>query len=219
MQHFAMKAERREMPLTKGQRKQLRHTGHILASVYGRDIDPIAVVLNARDVRDALSMETSVNTLIDLTVDGQKHLVRMENIEMDPIAHQMLHIGLHKIKSNEAQKASIPVELTGEPLAVHNHDALLERGRTDIEIKAMPERLPSSVSIDISDMKVGEVRRAGDLTLPQGVELMTDPEMPLVTVALIRAIAEPDAEPASESSDDGDATIAEGTEPPPGVSS
>ena len=217
MQHFAMKAERREMPLTKGQRKQLRHTGHILASVYGRDMDPIAVVLNARDVSDALSMETSVNTLIDLTVDGKKHLVRMENIELDPIERRMVHIGLHKIKSNEAQKVTVPIELTGEPEAVRNNDALLERGRADIEIKAMPERMPSSFSLDISDMQLGEVRRVGDLNLPKGVELLTDPEMPLVSVAAIRAMEEPDAEPASESTDDGDATIAEGTEPPPGV--
>lgn len=217
MQHFAMKAERREMPLTKGQRKQLRQTGHILASVYGRDMDPIAVVLNARDVRDALSMETSVNTLIDLTVDGKKHLVRMENIETSSIDNRMLHIGLHKIKTNEAQKVSVPIELSGEPEAVRNNDAILERGRSEIEVKAMPERMPSSLTLDISDMKAGEVRRVGDLTLPRGVELLTDSEMPLVSVALIRAMEEPENEPASESSDDGDATIAEGTEPPPGV--
>jgi large subunit ribosomal protein L25 len=219
MRHFAMKAERRDTSLSKGQRKQLRHKGHILASVYGRDMDPVAVVLNARDVRDALSMETTVNTLIDLTVDGKKHLVRMENIEIDPIERRMIHISLHKIKTNEAQKAIVPVELTGEPEAVRNHDAILERNRTDIEIKAMPERLPSSFALDISDMQMGEVRRVGDLTLPKGVELVTDAEMPLVSLAVIRAQAEPDAEPASESSDDGDATIAEGTEPPPGVAS
>jgi large subunit ribosomal protein L25 len=219
MEHYAMKAERRDTSLSKGQRKQLRRTGQVLASVYGRDMDPITVVLNARDLRNALSMETSVNTLIDLTVDGKKHLVRMENIEIDPIERRMLHVGLHKIKTNEAQKATVPVELIGEPEAVRNHDAILERNRTDIEIKAMPERLPSSFSLDISDMQMGEVRRVGDLTLPKGVELLTDPEMPLVSLAVIRAQAEPDAEPASESSDDGDATIAEGTEPPPGVAS
>ncbi len=217
MQHFAIKAERRESPLTKGQRKQLRQTGHILASVYGRDMDPISVVLKGRDVRDALSMETSVNTLIDLTVDGKKHLVRMENIEVDPVERRMIHVGLHKIKMSEAQKATISIEFIGEPEVVRNHDALVERGKAEIEIRALPENLPSSISVDISDMQLGDVLRVADLTLPDGVELLTDSEMPLVSLTVIRAQEEPVSEPASESSDDGDATLAEGTEPPAGT--
>lgn len=182
MEHIAMQAERREGKLSKGQRRVLRDSGHIMASVYGRDMDSMSVTVNTEDVRRALAAETGVNTLIDLTVDGKRHLARIAAVEMDTFSRRLLHIGFQKIKASDPIKATVPVELSGEPEAAHNHTARLEMGVREIEVRALPENMAPMLTLDISHMEAGEVLRAGDITLPEGLELVTDPEMPLVSL-------------------------------------
>jgi large subunit ribosomal protein L25 len=182
MQHVAVQAERREKKLSKGQRRLLRDSGHVLASVYGRDTDAVSVTVPIEAIRDVLSAETGMNTLIDLTLDGQRHLARIAKVETDIYSRRLLHVGFQKIKATEPRKATIPVEITGEPEAVHNHTARMETGVREIEVMALPERLAPAVMLDISELAVGDVLRAGDIELPAGHELVTDPEMPLVSV-------------------------------------
>jgi large subunit ribosomal protein L25 len=183
MEHIAIEAKPRSASNSKGERKRLRRAGHIPAAVYGKGIAPTLLTVEARDVSKVLASQAGTNTLIDLTLNGQRHLVKMSELEVEPISRTLLHIGLHKIAANEAAKASVPVELVGEPEAVRLGDGLIESGGTlTVEVKSLPEQLPASVLLDISDMQIGDVKHVSDVVMPEGIELLSDPEAPLVSV-------------------------------------
>jgi large subunit ribosomal protein L25 len=200
MEHIAVEARPRASHLTKGERKDLRRHGMILGSVYGRGMDSVSVLVEGRDIVRLFQTEAGKNTLIDLKLDGKQHLVRVTNIETDPISRVPLHVGLQKISAREPQKVSIPVEFVGEPEAVRINDAHLEGPSPVVDVRALPESLVPSLTIDISEMSVGDVKRAGDISLPQGFELLSDPEMPLVSLRPNQLVVE-EAETSAESAE------------------
>jgi large subunit ribosomal protein L25 len=190
MQHSAIQAERREATLSKGQRSLLRKSGRVMASVFGKGMDPFSITIEERDIRRVLSTTTSVNTLIDLTVDGQKYLARIAAVDRDAITREFLNISLQVIGASNSQKVRMPIELTGEIESVNNKTAQLDVGSSDVEIRALSERLVASLSLDVSAMEMGDVLRASDLSLPEGFELISDPNMSLVSLHPVRVRVE-----------------------------
>jgi large subunit ribosomal protein L25 len=204
MEHIAVEARLRESHLTKGERKDLRHRGLILGSVYGRDMEAVPVILQANDLSRVVNAETGMNTLVDLSVDGKRHLVRVSKLDTDPITHFPIHVGLQKISAKEPQKATIPVELIGEPEAVQLKEGMLDSANTTVDIRALPENLVPALTLDVSGMQLHDVMRAKDLTLPRGYELLTDPEAVLVSLTGLRTMVEETTEPVSEESAEGE---------------
>jgi large subunit ribosomal protein L25 len=199
MQHIAMEARTRAAKMTKGERKQLRRSGYVMGSLYGRGIEAQSVTVSAKDLVRVLSAEAGVNTLVDLTFNGKRHLIKLSGIEIDPISRALRHVGLHTIKASEPQKATIPVELVGEPELVQTNEAALEQASMTIDVKALPEKMGHSIQLDVSEMQLDEVKYASDLQLPKGFELISTAEMPIVALRAKREMALPeDLETATE---------------------
>lgn len=190
MLHIAVTAEARPERLTKSARKNLRKQGRVLASVYGKGQDSSSVLLSASDISRVFSAETGENTLIDLSITNRpgRQLARVVAIEMEPITNRFRHIGLHIISATESQKAHVPVELIGEPEAVHNNVGVLEIGLSSIEVAALPEDLIGHLTLDVSGMQMNDVKHVSDLELPARVQLITDPTTPLVSLRAARVV-------------------------------
>jgi len=192
MEHIAIEAHPRSASNSKGERKRQRRAGHIPAAVYGKGIAPTLLSIEARDVVKVLNSQAGTNTLIDLTLNGQRHLVKMSELEVEPISRILLHVGLHKIAANEPTKASVPVEFIGEPEPVGLGEGIIETGGSvTVDVKSLPEKLPASLQLDISDMKIGDVKHVSDLSIPKGIELLSDPGAPLVSVRISKAVVTP----------------------------
>lgn len=190
MLHSTIQGEYRDATLSKGQRSVLRKSGRVLASVFGKGMAPLSITIDERDIRRVLSSKNSVNTLIDLTVEGQKFLVRIAAVDRDAISRQFMSVSLQAISATNSQKVRMSIELTGEIEAVKNKTAQLDVGSSDVEIRALSERLVASLPLDISLMKLGDVLRASDISLPEGFELISDPNMSMVSLNPVRVRAE-----------------------------
>ncbi len=186
MEHIAVEAQARPLNITKGERARLRRAGHIPAAIFGKGKETVLVTVEARDLAKILASEGGTNTLVDLTIDGARHLAKLTEVEIDPIKRAFLHVGLHAISATETQKSQIPVEITGEPESVHLGDAVLEHGTQHVEVRAMPEATPGHFTLDVSNMQIGDVLHASDLTLPAGVELLTPLDAALASLHTAR---------------------------------
>ena len=202
MEHMSIEARPRNAGVTKSELKRLRRMGHIPAAVFGRGMEPVLVTVDARALNRVLGSEAGVNTLIDLTLEGRRHLVRLTEVDLDPIARTFLHVGLHTIQRNEASKATVRIEIVGEPEDVHTGLALLEPGALSVEVKSLPEDLVPALTLDISDMKIGDVRHVSDLPIPERLELLSAPDTAIVSVRAKPAMVEEATEAADEASAD-----------------
>lgn len=179
--------------------KRLRREGKIPGVVYGHGTDPIAVAVDARELRHALNTEAGVNAVVNLTIDGTSHLTMPRVLQRHPVRHNVTHVDFQIVNRDEVVSAEVPVNLVGEATAVYRADGVVEQAMFALTVQATPARIPSHVDIDISGLSVGESIRIGDLVLPDGVTTELDPEEAIVVaqgaqVSELDLIAEADIE-------------------------
>ena len=188
MEHIAIEAKPRLANISKGERNRLRRAGHIPAAVFGKGIEGVLVTVEARDVAKVLASDAGANTLIDLSLGGDRHLVKLAEVEINPLTRNFQHIGLHKISATEAQKATVTIELIGEPESVRLNEAILDQAHFTIDVKALPERLATHITLDVSEMQIGDVKHASDIMLPSGNELLSAEDTVIASVKIAREL-------------------------------
>ena len=182
---------------TKGERKQRLRQGFVPGAIYGRGLEPSLVEVPAKAIADVLQAETGMNTLINLTVEGDKktHTVMIDNLERDRITRGFLNVGFHQVKKGDKVHAQIPINLVGVPPDVTLNGALLEQTLESIDVHAQPADLPAHLDVDVSQMKIGDVLRVADLPHNPKVEFTTHEDAAIVAVHVSRTAqqAEEDA--------------------------
>jgi large subunit ribosomal protein L25 len=169
---------------------RLRREGKIPAVIYGHGIDPIAVAVDGRELRTALSTDAGVNALLSLSVDGQSHLTMARVIQRHPVRHTVIHVDFQVVRRDEVMSVEVSVTLVGEAEAVHRGDGVVAQEMYALTVKATPDRIPHAIEVDISALEVGATIRVGDLKLPPGVSTDVDPESPVVVGQPPQAAAE-----------------------------
>jgi large subunit ribosomal protein L25 len=152
-------------PQTKGERKKRIRQGFIPGAIYGKGLEPVNVEVASRSIAGILSAETGLNTIIDLTVTGDKktHSVLVDRLERNPITRNFIAIGFHQVKKGDKVTAQIPIVLNGIPVDVATNVAILEHTMEMITVHAKPADLPAHLDVDVSGLKVGDILRVSDL--------------------------------------------------------
>jgi large subunit ribosomal protein L25 len=167
--------------------RRLRAEGKIPAVVYGHGMDPLAVTIDRRDLRIALSGAAGLNTILDVTVDGTVYPSLIKDIQRHPVRRNIDHVDFIQVNLNEAVVVSVPVRLIGEAKDVSQHGAMVDMAMTVLEVSTTPRNIPGEIEVDVSEMTMDSVIRVSDLTLPAGVTPIADDDAPVVTVLTMRA--------------------------------
>ena len=169
---------------------RLRRDGKIPAVLYGHGMDPVAVAVDGRDLRSALSTEAGVNALVTLRLDGESHLAMARQLQRDPVRGAVRHVDFVVVRRDEVIGAEVPIHLIGEAEEVHRADGLVEQQLFALAIRALPGDIPPGVEVDISGMTIGDTVRVADIRLPAGVSTEVDGDEPVVVAAASRLAAE-----------------------------
>ncbi len=200
--------------------RRLRGADVIPGVLYGHGMDPISVSVGRRDLRIALSGAAGVNTVLDLTVDGQVYPAIVKEIQRHPVRRTVAHVDFIQVNLDEEITVAVPLRLEGEAEAVARDGGLVDPAVDTIEVTTTPRNIPDEFVVDVSNMEMDTVIRLADIEMPSGVTATGDPEMPIVTVLTMRAevaeIEAADAEAAEEQAEaEGEApAAAEGEEAP-----
>ncbi|MFT4774490.1 MAG: large subunit ribosomal protein L25 [Candidatus Azotimanducaceae bacterium] len=149
-------------------------------------MDPLSVSVARRDLRVALSGDAGMNTILDLTVNGEVYPSLVKAIQRHPVKRNVQHIDFIQVNLNEDVTVNVPVRLVGEAKAVESGGGLVDVTMNVIEVKTTPRNIPDAVTIDITDMDMDTTIRVSDIVLPAGVTATADPEYPVVTVLTMR---------------------------------
>jgi large subunit ribosomal protein L25 len=184
---------------------RLRAEGRIPAVVYGQGMDPVAVSVDRRELRQALSGPAGVNALISLTVAGETHPTIVKQLDRHPLRRTVTHVDFLKVNLDEDIEVAVPLTLLGEAKAVLSEGGLVDRAVDTITVRTRPNTVPNELPIDVSAMNIGDVLRLSDLEVPAGVELVDDPDMPIVTALGQAAEEEPEPVEGEEEAAEGEA--------------
>jgi large subunit ribosomal protein L25 len=160
---------------------RLRGVGKVPATVYGLGNDPVAVAVEWRDLRHALTGEAGLNALINLEVDGHaSELTIVKEMQRHPIKRSVLHIDFLRVSRDVAIEVEVPIVLVGEAEHVTREGGTVDQALFHLTISAKPGSIPNELTADISELTIGGAVRVGDLALPEGVETDVDAEEPVV---------------------------------------
>jgi large subunit ribosomal protein L25 len=181
MAEVKLKAEIRS-EVGKGAARRSRRAGKVPAVLYGRGMEPVALAVDRRELVTALHTEAGMNVLLELEADGEKTLALMRELQRDPVKGTLLHADFVKVDRKQAIEIEVPVHLSGESSGV-KAGGVLEHPLFTVHVRCLPTNVPEAIEADVSGLAIGDSLRVGDLSAPEGVEILTDPEAVVAHVA------------------------------------
>ncbi len=171
--------------------KQLRAAGWVPAVLFGADIPSQPIQIEERVLNRALN-RASATSLINLFVDDadKPHVVLIREVQRDVLSNRLLHVDFYRVRLDHKVKTTLPLEIVGETPLVKTSGAVLNHALTHVEIECLPGDLIDSIPVDISTLKdLDDFITVGDLSVPEGITILTDPESVVVSLMVPRAIA------------------------------
>ncbi len=191
--------------------RKLRAAGAVPAVVYG-GAEEQAVSLSVDERALATLLRRGTNQIIDLRGgDGfVGRLVLLKETQRHPVTRRVLHCDFYAIDATQKIEVSVPVHVEGKAAGVEL-GGILDVIVREVEVRCLPLEIPEALTIDVSELLVGDALHVSDLVLPKGVDLLADREQTLVHVAAPRVEEEPEEE--AELAAEGEAAPADGETP------
>src|ERR1017187_4236773 len=177
--------------------KALRAAGRIPAVVYGRQVTPQNIEVNAKEMEDLIHHSVSENLLVDLAIKDDarpKRLALVQEVQHYALTGKVLHVDFHEVAENEKVTILVPVETSGEAEGVKTDGGVLEHVLFKIKVRALPKDLPELITVDVSHLKIGQAIHLGDIKAPENTEILGDKHISVISVAAPRTEEEEAAE-------------------------
>jgi large subunit ribosomal protein L25 len=183
MNTIVVKSEKRQ-GLGSNAARRLRAQGFVPAVLYGESMATTPLVLAKKDVVQILRLETGENTIFKVAVDADTYDAMIKELQIDPATDELIHVDLIRISMDKPVRVTVPVIHSGEPIGVKTEGGFVDFVTREIEVECLPRDIPESLGIDISELHVNQSFKAGGMTVPEGVKVLTDPNTVLVLVSM-----------------------------------
>ena len=180
--------------------QRMRQDGLVPGVVYGRDMKPLVISVNRRELAKLLRSKSGEHALVTLRLndDGKpwEKPVLVQAIQHHPVDGHVVHIDFHAILLTERLKVKVPVVLKGEPVGVKQEGGLLEHFLREVEVECLPTEIPASVEHDVSAMTIGQTIHVRDLAAPTNTKITSDPDGVIASVQVPK-VEKPEEEAAA----------------------
>ena len=165
MEKVNIAAESREGIGVKGALSKIRAEKKVPAVIYGGHKEPVSVTVTVKDLDKIV--KAGKNTLV-------------KEIQYHAVTDNPIHADFQRVSMKDKMDVIVPLKLEGTPADVANYGAIIEHIMREIEVRALVSAIPHEIVLDITPMTINKGIVAGEVKLPEGVELLTDPEAPVV---------------------------------------
>nr|BBF96464.1 50S ribosomal protein L25 [Mycobacterium triplex] len=192
----------------KGASRRARRDGKIPAVLYGHGTDPQHLELPGHDFA-AVLRHAGTNAVLTLDIEGSEQLALTKSLDIHPIRRSIQHADLLVVRRGEKVVVEVTVLVEGDA----GPDTLVTQETNSIEIEAEALSIPEQLTVSVEGAEAGTQFSAGQIALPSGVTLVSDPELLVVNVVSAPTAEELAEEGAGEvTADEGPAAGADGEE-------
>lgn len=193
--------ERREA-VGKAVAKRLRRRGLVPAILYGARVEPVPLTVSPREVQRILHAHAGGGVLVTLRFPGEAEArtAIIRELQVDPVRETLLHVDLQAVRMDEEITIEVSIRVVGEAAGVKEQNGILAVLLRSVEVSCLPSLIPDRLDVDVSALRIHDVLTAADLTLPEGVRLLTSASQAVVTVSppMAEEAAAPAAAPVAE---------------------
>jgi large subunit ribosomal protein L25 len=191
----------------KGASRRARRAGRIPAVLYGHGADPQHLELPGHDFA-AVLRHSGTNAVLTLDIEGKEQLALTKALDIHPIRRNIRHADLLVVRRGEKVTVEVTVSVQGEAAP----GTLVTQDSSTIEIQAEALSIPEQLMVSIEGAEEGTQILAGQIELPRGVTLVSDPDMLVVNVVTAPSIEEPEVGAATEAAEGEEGAEARGEE-------
>jgi large subunit ribosomal protein L25 len=197
MSTMKITAEAREST-GKGVARKMRQAGKIPAVLYGQGHDGVSLSLDSYELNQLLSTAGARTSVLELEVMGGERSGRqnvlIKEVQKHPFKDIILHMDLLEVAMDEVISVMVPIETLGTAKGVKLEGGILEIKRRELEIVCLPHLIPDSITVDISDLEIGDTIHVEDLTVTAGITIPHDTNFTLMTLVAPAVEVEPEEE-------------------------
>lgn len=168
----------------KGASRLARREGRVPVVLYGHGTEPQHLEINAREYA-AVLRNSGTNAVLTLDIAGKEQLALTKQVVVHPIKRNIQHADLIVVKRGEKVTVDVSIVVEGDAQS----GTLVAQDTNTIQIEADVQSIPESLTVSVEGIEAGTQILAGQVELPKGVTLVTDPE-----VLVINVVAAPTAE-------------------------
>ncbi len=181
MEKVILKAQYRDTAGKKAA-KALRKASLIPAVVYRDGKEAMSLKLVTRELEEIIHTKAGSNVIIALNITGAPKAVKektviIKEIQHDPVKDSILHVDFNEISLTEMLKVDVPLASKGEPVGVKQDGGVLEHIMWELQIECLPTAIPEKIEYDVSALKIGDAVFVKQITPPEGVKVLNDPEL------------------------------------------
>ena len=194
MKTIELKVDKRST-LGKNEARRERATGKIPAVLYGSKKPTIPISVDRKALTDAFRGGGGENAIFLLKLAGtdQARHVMIKELQQDPVSRKALHIDFLRIEMTEKIRVKVSVEVVGVAAGVKTEGGILDFVTREIEVECLPGDIPKHIPVDVTALVIGDAIRVSQLSPPDGVTIVEDPEKVVVHVTHPTAEKEPEA--------------------------
>ncbi|WP_099158897.1 50S ribosomal protein L25/general stress protein Ctc [Virgibacillus ndiopensis] len=175
-----LKATERE-DHAKSTTRKIRENGHVPGVVYGKEKDAKSIAVDSIDLVKTVRDEGR-NAIISLDIENGKPVdVMLHDYQMDPIKDELVHVDFYIVNMSEEMDVAVPLHLEGEAEGVKD-GGVLQQPLYELQVRAKPGNIPDEISVDISNLGVGDSIAIADIPTAKNYEFLDDVETTIATV-------------------------------------
>jgi large subunit ribosomal protein L25 len=210
MQDYKIEVKKREISSKKSFVKELRNNGDIPGVYYSHDSkESLPFAVSEAVLNEALKADSQV---YKINVGSKARDVIIKSVQYHPISEKMIHIDLYGVKMDTMITLKVPILFTGQSIGV-KEGGVLNQNLSDIEVTCLPNNIPQNIEIDITDLNIGDAIRLEQLKVGEGIELVGELDLLILSVTMPskaeETVEESTSETTEESTEEGDSKDSE----------
>lgn len=165
--------------------KQLRKQGMLPMALVERTHETVLIQAPVNSLREAMARLDSHGRM-EFQMEGSTTTRRaiVKHIEQDALRHELIHVTLQEVADDDLVKMDVPVVATGH--ADLGEGVSLTTITDHLKVRGKMSAIPERIEVEVTNLAVGDHVAAGDIALPEGVDLLSPADATLFTVSIIR---------------------------------
>jgi len=172
----------------KGVARKLRAGGQVPAVVYGKDAEAVLLAVDAREAEQLFQGISVGSTIVDLKIEGEKKPVStlVREVQVHPYKPALIHIDFMRIQMDVAVEVEVPLHVEGQAEGVRVDGGTMEQVVHLIPIRCLPSRIPEALTLDVTELQIGDSLHVSDLEADDDVQILMDGEQTLISISAPR---------------------------------
>lgn len=184
MQELNIAATVRTGEGVKGTLSKIRAEKNVPAVIYGGHKEPVSITISLKDLDKII--KAGKNTVVEINLPEGKEQALVKEIQYHVVTDLPIHADFQRVSLKDKMDVVVPVKLVGQSPDEKAYGAMVEHILREIEVRALVSKIPHEIEVDMTPMTINTGIVAGDIKLPEGVELLTDPQAPVVHLTILK---------------------------------